>query len=275
MPPYHKTLVDQLEDVVVRGAPAEAFEQLREYDFFGLLCALNVLEKRGSLTPTPEHWHRIQSLLRARVDSRYHSTRPSWLLYSLIRQKNIWQKALVAEFLIVECGAGIEKAASNHFLRHLYGDDRLADVRAVFDRHWRLLLERGLDVNGIYNGGDANLLVSNIGTPTAIERALERGANPNIRHGTPSVGLLEEARRQLETNRWPTERDKFRQSMAHVRAAQNALYLDRALARAPSMAQFSPEVRHAIVREATGRMPYPAVQRDGWDTLHPPHAAPY
>jgi hypothetical protein len=254
---YIRPPIDQFRDVVVDGAAFNPVMQLWQYDFFDLLGELKVLEQNyGFLTPTPEQMQRIKRLLRTSKDLR--SNKPmmmctDWLLFNVIRRRNIWQKAWVAEFLIVECGAGIAHDNSYEFLNHFYSNDTPADVRNVCYHHWNLLLDRGLDVNGWYNGGRSNILAVNMNHPEIIERALERGADPNMRHDTPSIGVLEQARRDLEYYPDPHAKERIRQSMAIVRAAQNARLLDRLLKSAPSMARFSTEIRQRIASEGALR----------------------
>jgi hypothetical protein len=254
---YIRPTIGQLRDVVIDGASVETLLPLWQYGFFDLLDELKILEQDyGFLTPTPEQMQRIKRLLRASNDLSFNTPRtmdPDWLIINLIHRRNIWQKAWVIEFLIVECGAGIAHDDSSGLLDAVYSNATPADVRNVFYRHWNLLLQRGLDVNGWYNGGEWNILASNMANPDIIEKALERGADPNMRHDTPSRGLLEQARRDLEFYTGPHVKEQIRQSMALVRAAQNARLLDRLLKSAPSMARFSTEIRQRIVSEGALR----------------------
>jgi hypothetical protein len=258
---YIQPTIGQLRDVVIDGASVETLMRLWQYDFCDLLDELKVLEQNyGFVTPTHEQMQRIKRLLRASVDLSSHRKKkmdPDWLLRNVILLGgDIWQNAWVVEFLIVECGAGIYRGNSKEFLYAVYRDYTPADVRNVCYHHWNLLLERGLDVNGWYNGGETNILASYITDSNVIERALERGADPNMRHATPSIGVLEKARRDLETCCNSYLKKNILRSMALLKAAQNARLLDRLLKSAPSMARFSTEIRQRIVSEGTGGRTY-------------------
>jgi hypothetical protein len=218
MPPYH-ALFKQWSAVVEQGAPVEDCELLHHYDFFDWLNALKDLEaEHGPLMP--RHLPRIQSLLRAYVDPQSANSNPDALLFKLMRELDVWQPAWVVEFLIVEWDAKVRPNDSFYFLGALFYRTTPEAVRAVCDRYWNRLLERGLDVNGVHNRGRENLLSEYMTDPHIVQEALAHGADPFIVNTDDHLDLLDHMQHGMDTIYHESQRANIQQSMALVRAAR-------------------------------------------------------
>jgi hypothetical protein len=226
MPPYH-ALLKQWSAVVEQGAPVEDCELLHHYDFFDWLNAFKELEaEHGPLLP--KCMLRIQSLLHAYVDSESANSNPNALLLKLMRDTDVWEKAWVVEFLIAECSAGVKPNDSCSFLADLFYRTTPEAVRRVCDHNWNLLLYRGLDVNGVRYNGRENLLSEYMTEPEVVQKALAHGADPFIVNTRDNLDLLDHMQHRMETIYHQDQRANIQQSMALVRAAQNALDPNRA-----------------------------------------------